>query len=274
MKLTDIKLVATDMDGTLLDTKGNVNPKFYQLYYELKEQGIHFVAASGRQYHSIATKLSNIKDEITIIAENGAVTKQEEEVLLLTGLTKQDIIDLVTLLRSFEDKTIHYVLCGKDRAYIEQQNESFINFFSEYYFKFEVVEDLLQVTNDEFLKIAIFCEKGSEEHIYPLVQHLEGKLQVKVSGEVWLDLSHMNANKGYALAKLQEHLGITKEETMVFGDYNNDLEMFQQAGISVAMKNAHPNILAAATHITASNDEQGVELILEKLLEAKKAIHN
>lgn len=270
MNLADIKLVATDMDGTLLDTKGNVNPRFYQLYYELKKHDIHFVAASGRQYHSIATKLANIKDEITIIAENGAVTKRQEEIMLLTGLSTTEIRKLITMIRNFHDKSIHYVLCGKDRAYIEQRTDSFIAMFKEYYFKFELVDDLLQVANDEFLKIAIFCDKGSEEHIYPLVKHLEGQLQVKVSGEVWLDLSHLNANKGYALSKLQDRLGITREETMVFGDYNNDLEMFEQAGISIAMQNAHPNILKAATHITKSNDEQGVEHILEKLLEAKQ----
>lgn len=271
MNLADIKLVATDMDGTLLDTKGNVTPRFYQLYHELKKHDIHFVAASGRQYHSIASKLMNIKDEITIIAENGAVIKKREDVLLLTGLSVAEIRELITLIRNFEDKSIHYVLCGKDRAYIEQDTASFVNMFKEYYFKFELVEDLLSVSNDDFLKIAIFCEKGSEEHIYPLVKHLEGQLQVKVSGEVWLDLSHMNANKGYALEKLQSKLGISKEETLVFGDYNNDLEMFAQAGISVAMQNAHPNILKIATHITKTNDEQGVEIVLEKLLEAKQA---
>lgn len=271
MNLSNIKLVATDMDGTLLDSKGNVNPKFYPLYNKLKAQDIHFVAASGRQYHSIATKLESIKDEITIIAENGAVTKRQEEVLLLTNLPNTDIKELVNMVRNFEDKSIFYVLCGKDSAYIEQNNLQFINFFKEYYFKFELVDDLLEVTNDDFLKIAIFCDKGSESHIYPLVKHLEGKLQVKVSGEVWLDLSHMNANKGHALSKLQKQLGISKEETLVFGDYNNDLEMFAEAGISVAMENAHPNILKAATHITKSNDEEGVEIVLEKLLAAKIA---
>ncbi|GLB53534.1 haloacid dehalogenase [Neptunitalea chrysea] len=269
MNLADIKLIATDMDGTLLDTKGNVHPKFFHLYKELKKHDIHFVAASGRQYHSIVSKLDQIKDEITVIAENGAVTKKQEDVLLLTGLTKQEVEDLVTMLRAFNDNEIFYVLCGKNQAYIEQQDENFINFFQEYYFKFQLVEDLCKVENDDFLKIAIFCAKGSENHLYPKVKHLEGKLQVKVSGEVWLDLSHMNANKGFALSKLQNQLGISQEETLVFGDYNNDLEMFAQAGISIAMKNAHPNILNAATYITKSNDEQGVEHILEQLLEAK-----
>lgn len=267
MNLENIKLIATDMDGTLLNSNGDVHPEFFQLFEELQKHDIKFVAASGRQYHSIATKLQPILDQITIVAENGAFTKKQEETLLVTSLPHQEIYNLLAMLREF--KGINYVLCGKDRAYIERADESFIKFFSEYYFKFELVDDIMQVNNDDFLKIAIFCEKGTEANVYPLVKHLEGKYQVKISGEVWLDISHLNANKGYAIAKLQEQLNISKAETIVFGDYNNDLEMFAQAGTSVAMKNAHPNIIKAATHITKSNDEQGVEHILRQILAAK-----
>lgn len=271
MNLADIKLIATDMDGTLLDSKGRVHPSFFELYHELKNHNIHFVAASGRQYHSIVSKLDKIKNEITIIAENGAVTKQEDKTLLLTNLTKLETDELITMLRGFNDTEIYYVLCGNKKAYIEQENEDFINFFKEFYSEYQIVSDLTKVTDDDFLKIAIYCAEGSEEHLYPKVKHLADRLQVKVSGEFWLDLSHLHANKGYALSQLQEQLGISKEETMVFGDYNNDLEMFAQAGISVAMKNAHPNIIEAATMITKSNDEQGVEYVLAQVLEAKKS---
>lgn len=271
MDLSNIKLVATDMDGTLLDTKGRVSDNFFELYHELTKQGVHFAAASGRQYHSIISKLESIKDDITIIAENGAVTNQKDKTLLLTDLPKETIHELITMIRNFQKPDIYYVLCGKDRAYIEQDNPDFINFFHEFYAEYQLVEDLLAIENDNFLKIAIYCPFGSEENIYPLVKHLEGKLQVKVSGEFWLDLSDLNANKGHALQDLQKLMNISKEETLVFGDYNNDLEMFEQAAISVAMKNAHPNIIKASTLVTKSNDEQGVEIILEQLLAAKRA---
>ena len=76
----------------------------------------------------------------------------------------------------------------------------------------------------------------------------------------------MNANKGYALKHLQEKYGIGRQETLVFGDYNNDLEMLAMADLSFAMANAHPNVTAAANYRTKSNDENGVEDILEKLL--------
>ncbi|HIC30293.1 MAG TPA: Cof-type HAD-IIB family hydrolase, partial [Flavobacteriaceae bacterium] len=149
-------------------------------------------------------------------------------------------------------------------------NENFIDFFKEFYAKYEQVEDLISIDNDDFLKIAVHCKHGSEEQLYPHIKHLEADYKVKVSGEVWLDISHQNANKGFALSKLQNSLGITAEETMVFGDYNNDLEMMECAYFSYAMENAHPNVKKAARFSTKSNDNAGVEYILSSLLEEKR----
>lgn len=267
MDLSKVKLVVSDMDGTLLNSEGKISNTFYELYNEFKNHDIHFVAASGRQYHSIIQKLSPIKDQIVIIAENGGITKKGEDELLITGLPAQNVNELIPLIRGVND--VFAVLCGKDSAYIETQDESFISMFTEYYNKYSIVEDLTKVMSDVFLKIAVYNFKSSEKNIYPYVKHYEKKFQVKISGNNWLDLSHMNANKGHALKHLQKSLGITKEETLVFGDYNNDLEMMEQADFSFAMKNAHPNVIKAAKYHTKSNDELGVEYILEKLLASK-----
>ncbi|MGS2762318.1 HAD family hydrolase [Sinomicrobium sp. M5D2P9] len=268
MDLSQIKLIATDMDGTLLNSESNVSDRFFKIFEELKQHHIHFVAASGRQYHSIVDKLRPITDDITIIAENGAIAKQREKELLVTPLSVSVVKDTISLIRPLQDAYI--VICGKDRAYIETDNTAFQNMFREYYHEYTKVSDLNDVTGDEFLKIAIYSFGGSERNIYPHVRHLERSLQVKVSGEYWLDISSPDANKGHALKLLQDKLKVTKEETLVFGDYNNDLEMMEQAYFSYAMENAHPNVLKAARYKTLSNDNNGVEHILEKLLEAKK----
>ena len=83
-----------------------------------------------------------------------------------------------------------------------------------------------------------------------------------------LDISDKNANKGEALKKVQELLGVTKEETMVFGDYHNDIEMIQEANFSFAMGNAHKDIKALAKFSTATNDNNGVEKVIKELLDA------
>lgn len=266
MDLAQVKLVVTDMDGTLLNSQGEVSDRFYSLFEQLKANNIHFVAASGRQYYSIIKKLSPIVEDITIVAENGGIARQGAKELLVTHMDNQSILKLITLLRTIKDSYI--VLCGKKSSYIETKNEAFIALFNEYYATYEKVEDLTKVSDDDFIKIAVYHFESSESAIYPSVKHLEDKLQVKVSGQNWLDISHPNANKGYALQLLQNKLGLTPSQTMVFGDYNNDLEMLGLADFSFAMDNAHPNVKKVANYTTKSNDENGVEHILEQLVEA------
>ncbi len=256
-------MVVTDMDGTLLNSKHEVSSKFFLLFEELKKRDIKFVAASGRQYNSIVDKLDAIKDDIIVVAENGAFVKRQEQELLATPLNYTTIKNTIELLKNVEG--IHPVLCGKNNAYINGNSDDFVNKLREYYSEFSILNDIASY-DGEVLKIAIYHFESSEKYIYPLVNHLESELKVKVSGENWLDISHMNANKGYALQHIQEKFGISRQETMVFGDYNNDLEMLAMADFSFAMANAHPNVTAAANFKTKSNDEYGVETVLEQLL--------
>ncbi|MGL5317497.1 MAG: HAD family hydrolase, partial [Bacteroidales bacterium] len=93
----------------------------------------------------------------------------------------------------------------------------------------------------------------------------EDRVLVKVSGKIWLDISTKQANKGRAIECLQKHLGITAQETMVFGDYLNDLEMMQSAYYSYAMQNAHPELKAVSRFETDSNEEDGVVKVLREL---------
>ncbi|WP_459210089.1 Cof-type HAD-IIB family hydrolase [Aquimarina rhabdastrellae] len=270
MDLSQIKMIATDMDGTLLNSKGEVSNAFFELFEELKELGITFVAASGRQYYSIIDKLAPIKDDIIVVAENGALVMEKEEELQVTSIDRKTYLELLEITNDLEDSQV--ILCGRKSGYIIDYGKEFINMFSEYYGRYEIVDDLAGVKDDQYLKIAICNKKGAERYVYPVVKHLEDKLKVKVSGEIWLDLSHLDANKGNAIEQLQNRLDISPEETLVFGDYNNDIEMLQQAKYSFAMENAHPNVLKTANYVTKSNDNYGVETILKEVIKQKKAI--
>ncbi len=263
MDLSKIKMVVTDMDGTLLNSKHKVSPKFFKIFKKLKENNILFVAASGRQYHSIVDKLYPIKDDILIVAENGAIVKNKEKELVNTALDKNTILKLLKLVNKIDN--VYPILCGKNKAYLKSNSIDFTEKIKEYYTSYELLSNL-ESYDDEILKIAIYHSQSSEEYIYPKVKHLEEDLKVKVSGQNWLDLSHKNAHKGFALKKIQDLYNISPAETMVFGDYNNDLEMLALANYSFAMANAHPNVTAIANYRTASNDEYGVELILEQLI--------
>ena len=267
MDLSKVKMVVTDMDGTLLNSNSEVSERFFELYEALKSHQIHFVAASGRQYNSIQEKLSRISEEITIVAENGSYVKHGNTELGSILLSTEHIKLLLPIVR--EVKGLYTVLCGKKSAYIEQKEEKFKNMLQEYYTKFDVIDDLMDLPDDDFFKVAIYHFESSETYIYPVVKHLEGILQIKVSGSNWVDIADLTANKGRAIQMLQQKYGISKEETMVFGDYNNDLEMIDQAFFSYAMANAHDNVKKAARFHTSSNNEAGVEVILQELIKAK-----
>lgn len=270
MNLAQVKLVSTDMDGTLLNTNGEVSNYFFELFSELQNLGVTFVAASGRQYYSIIDKLKPIKDEIYVIAENGALTMHKDQELQTTVINRETYFELLDIAKNLQGSQV--ILCGRKKGYIEDYGQDFIHMFSEFYDRYEVVENLAEVTDDLYLKIAVCNQKGAEKYLYPAFKHLEDRLKVKVSGEIWLDLSHNLANKGYALEQLQNKLGVSAQETMVFGDYNNDLEMMSQAKYSFAMQNAHPNVKAIANYTTKSNNDNGVEYMLSKMIEAKKSM--
>ncbi len=251
------------MDGTLLNSKHEVSDRFFELFEALKRQNIRFVAASGRQYHSILDKLKRIQDDIIIIAENGALVKEQETELLVTPIQS----DLKNILLSKIDniKGAHAMLCGKYNAYFDGKSVPFLDLLKEYYSSYELHENFDTVT-DEILKVAVYHDQDAEAHIYPAMQDLENQIKVKVSGLNWVDLNHTDANKGYALNTLMQRFGLSKNEVLVFGDYNNDVEMLDLVDHSFAMKNAHPNVLKVANYTTASNNEFGVERVLEKLI--------
>ncbi len=262
MDLTNVRMVVTDMDGTLLNPQHEVSERFYELFEALSAKGIRFVAASGRQYQSIIDKLGSIADRLVIIAENGGFAMENGTELLSTPLPSDLRKRVLQTLHPVPD--VYPVLCGKENAYVRGHSERFLDKLREYYSDFEVLDDL-SAHQGEIMKIAVYHFESSEKYIYPRVRDFESELKVKVSGENWVDLSHKDAHKGHALGIIQERLGIGPSQTMVFGDYNNDLEMLAMAEYSFAMANSHPNVLKAARYRTLSNEELGVERVLEQL---------
>ncbi|TLF45858.1 HAD family hydrolase [Maribacter aurantiacus] len=263
MDLSKIRMVVTDMDGTLLNSNHQISNRFFKLFEGLRSKGILFVAASGRQYNSIVEKLYPIKDDIIIIAENGGFAKQKEREIISTPLNSDYILEVLKTLK--EVPNTHPVLCGKHMAYISGESDAFVQKLKEYYTEFDILEELT-IVDSEIIKIAIYHFESSEQHIYPHVKHFEDILKVKISGENWVDISSPNAHKGFALENVMERYSIQPDEIMVFGDYNNDLEMLALSEFSFAMENAHPNVKKAAKYSTRSNDEMGVEIVLEQLL--------
>jgi len=259
-----IKLIITDMDGTLLTSDNRLPDEFDTIYQQVKAAGIQFVVASGRQYHILKQEFEHIDHNILFVAENGGFIDYGKGTLLLHPFSKPDIRELIEAIRKIEG--IYPVIGGRDSAYIENDHPDFLKEVEAYFVKCRKVDDLTCV-DDELLKIAVCDLRNPEFNSYPILKSFNNRFQVSVSSHIWLDIMPLKVNKGEAVRFLQQHLGITTEETMVFGDYLNDYQMMQMAYHSYAMANAHPELKKVARFSTHSNDDNGVlKTIEEKLL--------
>ena len=140
MELSNVKMVVTDMDGTLLNSRSAVSERFFDLFEELQEHGVHFVAASGRQYTSIFEKLQRIHERISIVAENGGYVKNGQNELHSVVLDRLRVHGMIPELRKIHG--LYTVLCGKKSAYIESSDKRFTDILGEYYTRFDLVDDL------------------------------------------------------------------------------------------------------------------------------------
>lgn len=259
-----IKLIITDMDGTLLTSDKKLPDGFEIVYQQVKDAGIQFVVASGRQYYILKQEFAHIDHDILFIAENGGFIDYGDDTFVMNPFKKSDIKELIHVIRSIEG--VYPVIGGRDSAYIENDDPTFLKEVDAYFVKYQLVDDFTKL-DDELLKIAVCDLKNPEYNSYPILRSFDNRFQVSVSSHIWLDIMPTGVNKGEAVKFLQNHLGITPAETMVFGDYLNDYQMMQTAYHSYAMANAHPDLKKVARFSTFSNDDNGVlKTIKEKLL--------
>jgi Cof subfamily protein (haloacid dehalogenase superfamily) len=251
------------MDGTLLNDQHEIHPNFWEIEELLTNKGIMFSIASGRQFYNLESKFDRIKDRMLFFAENGTHVVHKGKDLYVNPLDKNAALNFIRKGRELPDT--HLVLCGKTSAYIESKDDSFFKEISKFYKRIKKVEDLTQV-EDTILKVTFCNFKGVEEHTYPHFEKYAKDYKVAIAANVFIDITSITANKGNAISGIQKEFNISPDETLVFGDYLNDLEMMQNAKYSYAMKNAHPEIINASKYVTTySNNENGVLKTIEEL---------
>ena len=268
----DIRLVVTDMDGTLLDDDKRIPPGLWDTLAELRDRGVVFSPASGRQYATLLREFTEVADGMAFIAENGAYVVRDGAELHSDPLDAGVAAGVVRTVRRLvaDGFEVGTVVCGKRAAYVESTAEPFFGEVSRYYAEHRVVEDVTAV-RDEILKVALYAYRAAEHGVAPAFADVARTHQVAVSGEHWVDVMNTSANKGAALRGLQRELGITPAQTVVFGDYLNDLEMLDAADWSFAMANAHPAVIARARHLAPANNDNGVLRTLARLLHLPSA---
>ena len=258
----DIRFIAADMDGTLLDSQKQLSPHFFPVLRQLLRLGISFAAASGRQYDSLLRTFAPVKDEILFISENGAMVMQRGQCVCFYELPADTVRGALLLARAAPG--VMPVLCCEDGAYVEDNDPVFLRNVTPYYTLCTRVSDLLKTAGQKRVcKLAVFDTGDAETGIYPALHaQFAAQAEVCLSGAHWTDLMPKDVNKGRAVRDCQRQLGISPAQCMAFGDYLNDIEMLRACAESYAMGNAHAQVKAACRHTAPTNDEDGVVRVL------------
>ncbi|WP_372440619.1 Cof-type HAD-IIB family hydrolase [Cellulomonas dongxiuzhuiae] len=261
----DVRLVAVDMDGSLLDDAKRVDASFWPLLDTLVARGVTVCPASGRQYATLRRQLG--RDDLVYVAENGAHVVRDGGTLAVHGLEATVARDVVRAVRrsAAAGADVGVVLCGLRSAYVERVDAPFLAQCEPYYALLEQVPDLTAV-QDTVLKVAVYDFGPAATGAGPALAPFGGVARVLVSGEHWVDVMSPGADKGHALRDVQRALGVGPEQTVAFGDYFNDVGMLEAAHWSFAMDNAHPDVRARARFVAPSNNDNGVVRTLRELL--------
>ena len=284
------KLVAIDLDGTLLNSYGIVTEYTKQTIKKCIQNGIEIVLASGRPNDSIEAIAKEIGATNYFISGNGALIydMQKQENIYEKYMTKEKVLEIIKICEEnsisynvYTNKTIlatslkHNVLYyHKENLKKEENKKTHINIVENMY------EYVKQLNEEKFLKITVCDENNS------IFNAIIRKLR-KVDGIEVLDVSHMSrkiirqgteevpieyyyteislaeVDKWNAIKFLQEKLGIEKEEIIAIGDNMNDKKMIEQAGLGIAMKGSNPIVSEVANYVTEGNNEDGVAKALE-----------
>lgn len=262
-----IKLVVSDIDGTLLEDGGHeINPEVLEVILKLREKGMQFAAASGRQWSSIEAVFEPIKEKIFYLSDNGAYVGCHGRNLFLNTIERDLIHEMIRDIQALREEGVAVVLSGMDVVYVDEQDEEIYDWLVHgYKFRVEKVPDLLAV-EDRFIKVSAYRKSDVETSVKAIREKYKDRLKITISGDMWMDCMAVGVNKGEAVKLLQESLNILPQETMVFGDQLNDVEMLGQAYYSFAVGNARPEVKAAARFEADTNVRDGVLKILKLLL--------
>ena len=257
----EIKCVAVDMDGTFLNREGDYNRFSFLKHYEaMKAKGIHFVVASGNQYYQLRSFFDGIADDISFVAENGALVIDQGQKLFSTQFPEAGIERVYDYLE--KHPSLKSVVCTEHMAYV-LEDEQFKNIISRYCHKLDTIDDFRNIPYTP-IKINInFPDHETSDRVNGLNAILGDDLVAVSSGHGTLDIIVKGYNKAHGLQLLADKYGFTADQILAFGDGGNDKEMLQYAKYSYAMDNATSDVKEVAKYSAPSNDEDGVNQILE-----------
>lgn len=263
------KMIVSDLDGTLMNRQKELSDRTKAVLKQLIDQGVIFAAASGRSRKS---QMEIFKDlPIASISDNGStVYDHQGNLVWYKEVPKEVILEACEVIEPHA--FIHPIFCGLKKHYVLASDSEEAKAYASFFFNghVETVRDIQEVyEKDVVVKLSLHTNvDGSEEKEgLAIVGHFADRITVTLSGDGWIDLTAQGASKGNGYEELCRYLSICPEETMMFADYLNDLEMVKRCPDAWCMKNGHPDVKKLCQHVTRyTNEEDGVAVELEELL--------
>ena len=271
----NIKMVALDLDGTTFDSAGGISEKTVATLEEAARQGAHIVVSTGRSYASLPQHIKDVKGIEYAITSNGAhVNLMQSGEQIYSDFLDPEAVKEISVLKDETGADIEVFINGRayvDESYYRDVEENGCPYRNATY----VLWSRRPVANVTEMMLEHSGEIENVNFIYPTLELLEAaKPRVKAikNANVTssfinnLEVGGPNTSKKTALLWLMDSLGIDSEELMCCGDAPNDIAMVELAGIGVAVANAWGGLKDHADYITASNDDDGVALAIEKFV--------
>lgn len=271
-----IRLIATDLDGTLLNEDWKISAGNIRAIRKAVDNGVKVTLATGRMAAATRGYARELGLDVPIITYHGALVEQalSGEILYRKVVPVQLAVEIVQYLLQ---KGIHTQIFLKDRVFVRKTN-----LYSDEYSKMSNLEveeadifKLLEKEPDGVEKILCIGEEAELQEAGEELKALYAdRLHFTSSSFNFFDMIHPEVNKGTALKALADQWGIRADEVMALGDSLNDKEMLSYAGIGVAMENAHPELKKIADFITSSYKEDGVAEAIKKFVLDELAIRD
>lgn len=262
-----IKLIASDMDHTLLTEKGELPPDFDRYVLALEKSQIIFTIASGRPLYTLTDVFPTLKDHLSFISDNGGIISHGGKIIFKSLL---DVSDYQAMIQ-FTEKACGQVpvICGLDCAFVPKQYRIHDETLRIFYTRIDYVDDLTKIAAEADKFTIYYPDNNSKDYFDTLFfPEFGNRFSVTLGGPCWIDIMNPGVHKGGAIKILGDHLGLSSEEMMAFGDTYNDIEMLQAVKHSYVVENASTDMRRYANYIAPSNDEYGVLQILKRVLSA------
>lgn len=261
-----VKLIASDMDGTLLDENGQVPPETFGLILALRERGVRFVASSGRRYDRLCDFFSPVKDRMDFVASNGAQVFADGVQIDREVYSHLAIRRLAKTVAMFPN--MHLALFDRTKSYLLDDEDKFVREVDK---DLPNVERIYELPSPQvsIIKASIFCDDGNVmDNAYVLQRELGGLFTFAPSGSSYIDVMQPGISKASGIAQVMEYHGIDASEVMAFGDAMNDYEIIRFVGTGCAMANGRPALRAVADRVIGSNVEHAVQSEMRRVLES------